>query len=302
MSSSRGGLRGGRHVVVEKPLAMDGEAADRLVAVAAARAVTRWSRSPTAAIRWSAGAGRRRGGRARRDPAGPWGLPPGLAGRADRLELADRPDRGRAVPGGRRHRHPLVRHGRVHQRRTDRGRPGRPGDVHAAAEPAHEWQRRGLRRRRAGRRSRSRSRPRTRRRSWSGSRAARGACVVSQVSVGHKNAFELEVGGASRSLAWAQESPNAWASRTRDEETIVVRDGGEAGPGCHRCRPGTPKAGPRRCATCCGRSTARSPAERRRLRRRGRGLSVPRRRGTGDPLRRRGVALVARATLTVIKE
>lgn len=70
---------------------------------------------------------------------------------------------------------------------------------------------------------------------------ARGACVISQVSVGHKNAFELEVGGASRSLAWAQESPERLSVRTRDEETIVVRDRGEAGPGVPSLPAGHPE-------------------------------------------------------------
>ena len=70
---------------------------------------------------------------------------------------------------------------------------------------------------------------------------ARGACVISQVSVGHKNNFALEVGGAQRSLAWAQESPERLSLRTRDEETIVVRDGGEAGPGVPSLPAGHPE-------------------------------------------------------------
>ena len=70
---------------------------------------------------------------------------------------------------------------------------------------------------------------------------ARGACVISQVSIGHKNAFELEVGGARRSLAWAQESPERLSLRTREEETIVVRDGGEAGPGVPSLPAGHPE-------------------------------------------------------------
>ncbi len=70
---------------------------------------------------------------------------------------------------------------------------------------------------------------------------ARGACVISQVSVGHKNAFELEVGGATRSLAWAQEAPERLSTRTRTEETVVVRDIGEPGPGVPSLPAGHPE-------------------------------------------------------------
>jgi predicted dehydrogenase len=36
---------------------------------------------------------------------------------------------------------------------------------------------------------------------------ARGACVVSQISVGHRNHLTLEIAGSDRSLAWDQEAP-----------------------------------------------------------------------------------------------
>ena len=43
-------------------------------------------------------------------------LPPGLAGGRDRLQLAPRSGGRRSLAGLRRHRDPLVRHGRVHRR------------------------------------------------------------------------------------------------------------------------------------------------------------------------------------------
>ena len=55
-------------------------------------------------------------------------LPPGLAGGRDRLQLAPRSGGRRSLAGLRRHRDPLVRHGRVHRGRPRRGRDGGPRD------------------------------------------------------------------------------------------------------------------------------------------------------------------------------
>jgi predicted dehydrogenase len=57
---------------------------------------------------------------------------------------------------------------------------------------------------------------------------ARGACVVSQVSTGRKNAFSLEVEGSMRSLAWEQEIPEHLWLRSRDDARLLVRDPGGA--------------------------------------------------------------------------
>jgi predicted dehydrogenase len=57
---------------------------------------------------------------------------------------------------------------------------------------------------------------------------ARGACVVSQVSTGHKNAMALNLDGALRSLAWEQEAPERLWLHARHESRLLVRDpGGE---------------------------------------------------------------------------
>ncbi len=51
---------------------------------------------------------------------------------------------------------------------------------------------------------------------------ARGAMVLSQVSPGHKNTFTLELAGSSASLAWAQEVPERlWIGTRQDERTLV---------------------------------------------------------------------------------
>jgi len=55
---------------------------------------------------------------------------------------------------------------------------------------------------------------------------ARGACVLSQVSTGRKNAFTLDVDGSLRSLAWDQEIPEHLWLRARDDARLLVRDPG----------------------------------------------------------------------------
>lgn len=57
---------------------------------------------------------------------------------------------------------------------------------------------------------------------------AMGACVVSQVSHGHKNDFAVELTGSTRSLAWRQEQPEQMWLASRDEARVLVR-----GPGAH---------------------------------------------------------------------
>jgi predicted dehydrogenase len=52
---------------------------------------------------------------------------------------------------------------------------------------------------------------------------ARGACVVSQISPGRKNAFSLEIAGANRSLDWAQEDPEHLWLRDRAEARLLTR-------------------------------------------------------------------------------
>jgi predicted dehydrogenase len=56
----------------------------------------------------------------------------------------------------------------------------------------------------------------------------RGTCVVSQVSTGRKNALSLNVDGASRSMTWEQEVPERLWLRERSEARLLVRDPGSA--------------------------------------------------------------------------
>jgi predicted dehydrogenase len=60
---------------------------------------------------------------------------------------------------------------------------------------------------------------------------ARGSCVVSQVSTGHKNAFSLSVDGGERSLSWEQEQPEELWLWERGEARRLVRDPAGAQPG-----------------------------------------------------------------------
>ena len=64
---------------------------------------------------------------------------------------------------------------------------------------------------------------------------ARGSCVVSQVSTGHKNAFSLHVDGSQRSLSWDQELPEQLWLRDRSEGRLLARD-----PGGARAEAGVP--------------------------------------------------------------
>jgi predicted dehydrogenase len=60
---------------------------------------------------------------------------------------------------------------------------------------------------------------------------ARGACTLSQVSTGRKNHFTLDVDGSEHSLAWDQETPERMWVRSREESRLLVRDpGGEQPP------------------------------------------------------------------------
>ena len=56
---------------------------------------------------------------------------------------------------------------------------------------------------------------------------ARGACVISQVSTGRKNAFTLDVDGSLASLSWQQERPEQLWLRARTEFRTLTRDPAE---------------------------------------------------------------------------
>lgn len=73
---------------------------------------------------------------------------------------------------------------------------------------------------------------------------ARGAAVISQVSTGRKNAFTLELAGSRATLNWDQEDAERLWVRTRDEARVLTRgkgDGPPAGPGVPTLPAGHPE-------------------------------------------------------------
>jgi predicted dehydrogenase len=73
---------------------------------------------------------------------------------------------------------------------------------------------------------------------------ARGSAVISQVSPGRKNAFSLEFAGSQATLDWDQEDPERLWIRTRDEARQLTRrpeDGPGSGPGVPSLPAGHPE-------------------------------------------------------------
>jgi predicted dehydrogenase len=73
---------------------------------------------------------------------------------------------------------------------------------------------------------------------------ARGAAVISQVSPGRKNAFSLEVAGSQATLDWDQEDAERLWIRTREEARQLTRrpeDGPGPGPGIPSLPAGHPE-------------------------------------------------------------
>jgi predicted dehydrogenase len=73
---------------------------------------------------------------------------------------------------------------------------------------------------------------------------ARGACVVSQVSPGRKNAFTLEFAGSKRTMDWDQESNEQLWLRDRDESRLLTRGPADAGDSNNRGTPSLPAGHP----------------------------------------------------------
>jgi predicted dehydrogenase len=72
---------------------------------------------------------------------------------------------------------------------------------------------------------------------------ARGSAVISQVSPGRKNAFNLEVAGSHVTLDWDQEDPERLWIRTREEARQLMRRP-EDGPGSIPGIPSLPAGHP----------------------------------------------------------
>ena len=70
---------------------------------------------------------------------------------------------------------------------------------------------------------------------------ARGSLIVSQVSPGHKNSLTLELAGSSASMAWAQEDPERLWLGTRDDQRTVVREQGRSEIGVPSLPAGHPE-------------------------------------------------------------
>lgn len=73
---------------------------------------------------------------------------------------------------------------------------------------------------------------------------ARGAAVISQVSPGRKNGLSLEIAGSRRTLDWDQEDGERLAIRARAETRILTRgaeDGPQPGPGIPSLPAGHPE-------------------------------------------------------------
>jgi predicted dehydrogenase len=73
---------------------------------------------------------------------------------------------------------------------------------------------------------------------------ARGSAVISQVSPGRKNSFNLEIAGSQATLDWDQEDPERLWVRTRDEARQLSRrpeDGPGPGPGIPSLPAGHPE-------------------------------------------------------------
>ncbi len=69
----------------------------------------------------------------------------------------------------------------------------------------------------------------------------RGACVVSQVSPGHKNDFAIEVSGSKSSVRWLQETPERVWLGSVDSAQELVRRPGIDGPGIPSLPTGHPE-------------------------------------------------------------
>ena len=73
----------------------------------------------------------------------------------------------------------------------------------------------------------------------------RATCAVSQVSPGRKNAMSIEMSGASATLSWEQEKPEQLWLRTREKATLYSREPGDGlaagGPGVPSLPAGHPE-------------------------------------------------------------
>ena len=243
-------LAAGKHVVCEKPLALDAAEAERLVDAGRRQpTASPPCRSSTASTPRSA---RRASASARGDTGPvhlhPRHLPAGLAAAPRGRQLARRPRPRRRLARVRRHRLALVRPRRVRLRPPHHPRVGaddRPSSPSAAAARRATRSPRGNGDGDAARRSTTEDAAVVQFETDGG---ALGATVISQISAGRKNRLWLEVDGAEEALAFDQEQPETlWCGRRDGDDDPAPRPraplaAGRA-PG-DAAAPATPRATP----------------------------------------------------------
>ena len=195
-------LAAGKHVICEKPLALDVAGAQRLVDAAAAagtrrRRPVRLPLLPDASARRASACAAARTGPA---PPAPRHLPAGLAAARRGRQLARRRRARRRLARVRRHRLALVRPRRVRLRPPHHA-PQRAHADRAAAAPARREPRRRSARPPATARSATVGTEDAAVVQFETDQGAIGTTVISQISAGRKNRLWLELDGAEEALA-----------------------------------------------------------------------------------------------------
>ena len=221
----RATLAAGKHVVCEKPLAMNSAQTGELLELANAsglvHAVNFNQRFYPKNLHARAIVARRR---PRHGPARHRRLPAGLAALRHRLELAPGARARRRPARDRRHRLALAGPLELPHRPARARRDGRPDDVHADPARSRSAASRRSPTRRRPRPSTARSRPRTPPACSSATRTARAASsTLSQVSAGRKNHLNWEINGSEASAAWRAERPEElWIGRRDTPERAAA--------------------------------------------------------------------------------
>ncbi len=288
-------LEAGKHVICEKPLALDAAGARRLLDAAAGTGLQAavpfvYRYYPT--VREARE--RVRGGDTGALQPDPRQLPPGLAPAARGRQLAGGRAAGRPLASLRGHRVALVRPGRVHLRPSHRAGLGADATTvlpeRLGAEGRHAFASGG---------EPGEARPVTTEDAavvqFETDGGAMGSVVVSQVSAGRKNRLWIELDGADEALAFDHEEPeDLWCGR-REAVTILRRDPATLSPPAARYAF-LPGGHPQGYADCFDAFVARCVRRHPRRHARG-GNAVVRRRPARGAHHRGGAHLLAGAEL-----